>query len=318
MKALRVITPGFLTTIQDIGRTGYLAFGVPPSGAMDWFALHAANRLAGNLPDAAGLEFTLEAPELLAEADCLVAAAGRGFDLWVSGRWVGLWMAAWVRRGEVIQFSVRPEGGWGYLAVAGGIATEPVLGSRATYLRGALGGLDGRALQAGDLLPVGPVRKDCILRAGAYLSARVQPRYSELVELLAVPGPQAEAFREAGQAVFYASAYQISPASDRVGYRLTGERVTHSAGADLLSEGMAPGSVQVPADGQPIVMMSDRPTTGGYPKIATVGRASLPLLAQCQPGLGRVMFRQVSVQAAQQAYRCLLASIDEGIEYGED
>lgn len=317
--SLHVLSPGFLTTIQDPGRFGYQRFGVPPSGAMDWFALHAANHLVGNSPAAAGLEFTLQAPELAAEEDCLVAAAGCGFDLWIAGRWVGLWMAARVRRGEVIQFGARPEGGWGYLSVAGGVDTPLVLGSRSTYLRAGLGGLQGRALAAGDRLPIGALTGgDPFTRVGAYLVPRARPGYGSPVELSVVPGPQDQAFSPHGQAVFFSSTYRVSPTSDRSGYRLTGERITHQNSADLLSEGMAHGAVQVPADGQPIVMMSDRPTTGGYPKIATVARASLPLLAQCQPGSGEVRFRPVSVQDAQAAYRRLLVQVEEGISYGED
>jgi antagonist of KipI len=205
---LRVLSPGFLTTIQDLGRFDYQRFGVPPSGAMDWFALHAANRLVGNPAGAAGLEFTMQAPDLMAEEDCLVAAAGCGFDLWVAGRWVGLWMAARVRRGELIQFGVRPEGGWGYLAAAGGIDTPMVLGSRSTYVRSGLGGFEGRALRAEDRLLLGAVSvEDSLNRAGAWLAPSARLPYVSQAELAVVPGPQVEAFSSQGQAVFYGSAY---------------------------------------------------------------------------------------------------------------
>lgn len=314
---LRVITPGFLTTVQDMGRFGYQRYGVPPSGAMDWFAMQAANRLVGNARGAAGLEFTLDPPELLAEVDCLVACAGRGFDLWVAGRWVGMWYSAYVRRGEVIQLGARPGGGWGYLAVAGGIDVAPVLGARATYVRGGLGGVEGRPLKPGDRLPVGPRTAGPQAQAGAQLIPQARLAYGDDVTLDVVLGPQEDAFTSAGRAVFTGSPYQVSAASDRTGYRLVGEPIEHRGVTELLSEGMAHGAVQVPADGQPIVMMADRPTTGGYPKIATVARASLPLLAQCPPG-GSVRFRAVSVQAAREAYQRLLANMTEGIDGGDD
>ena len=310
--SLRVIDPGPLATVQDAGRFGYQQFGVPVSGAMDGYALRAANALVGNAPDAAGLEITIEGPTLGASDSHLIAVTGLGFDLRVHERAMPLWTAIFVRRGWEIQLFSRQRGGWCYLAIAGGIQTPPVLGSRATYLRGGVG---GRALQAGDVLPVGPPARPPLELAGRYLPEEKRPAYDERLTVEVIPGPQADRFTEEGRETFLSSEYKISLSSDRMGYRLEGPPVAHSAGADIISDGLAAGSVQVPASGQPIVMMSDRPTTGGYPKIATVVSADLPLLAQSPPGTGRLRFRETTVEAAQARWRDMMnglrASIDE-------
>ena len=344
--ALRVLSPGPMTTIQDLGRFGYERYGVPQSGAMDWFALRAANALVGNAPaasgpEAAGLEFVLSAPTLQAGEDCLVAAAGRGYALLVQGRRVGLWRAALVRRGEVLSFVEQDTGGWGYLAVLGGLAVPVVMGSRSTYLRGGFGGWQGRVLREEDVLPVGssmPVGSSTPVsvqtprgwkeRAGRWLPVDKRPNYAEAAHMNAahtaaariavVEGPQEEAFTSEAREAFYQATYTVSATSDRMGYRLDGPRLEHSGSAELISEPMTWGAVQVPANGLPMVMMSDRPTSGGYAKIATVARAALPLLAQAMPGSGRVQFYRVSVEEAQRAYRQMMAWIDTGIEGDED
>jgi antagonist of KipI len=263
----------------------------------------AANALVGNPPGAAGLEAALLGPVLeVAGGDgCLVAAAGRGFRLEVGGRAIPLWMAAWARCGERI--SLRAVGpGWGCLAVSGGIAVPPVMGSRSTYLRGGFGGLDGRTLQTGDVLDLGAPAAGYEL-AGQELPDELRPAYSDHPLIDVVLGPQAEAFTEAGLAAFLAGEYTLTPACDRMGFRLAGAHIGHRQGADILSEAIPLGAVQVPGDGQPIVLMADRQTTGGYAKIGVVASASLPLLVQCPPGSGSVRFRAVSVGEAQAKWR---------------
>ncbi len=312
--ALNVLAPGWLTTVQDLGRFGVQRFGVPPSGAMDPFAFRAANALVGNLPEAAGVEFSLEAPVFQADEDCLVAAAGRGFNLRVQDRRVGLWRAAWVRRGEQVHFMPEGSGGWAYLCVSGGIEAPLVMGSRSTYLRGRFGGLSGRLLQVGDRLPVGqPFVKNLYELAGRWLPPQDRPAYADAVRLGVVLGPQQEAFTAAGLETFLSGAYQVSSTSDRMGYRLAGPPVTHRASPEILSEGMVFGSVQIPPDHQPIVMMADHPTTGGYPKIATLARVSIPLLAQCPPGAGRVRFEAITADEARAAYRAQLQRLDQAL-----
>jgi antagonist of KipI len=307
MKMITILSPGFLTTVQDLGWVGYERLGVPGCGAMDRVALMAANALVGNPLGAAGLEFALLGPSLRAETDCLAAAAGRGFELEVGGRRLPAWMAAWVRRGEEIALHSADEvgdSGWGYLALSGGIDVAPVMGSRSTYLRGGFGGLEGRALQAGDGLALGSFEAESAYeRAGLELPAALRPAYSERPQIEVVAGPQTEAFSAAGLAAFFEGEYALTPACDRMGYRLAGPLIAHRASADLLSEGIALGAVQVPGDGQPIVLMADRQTAGGYPKIGVVTSASLPLLVQCPPGTGKVRFRAVPVEQAQQSWR---------------
>ena len=307
---LLVHEPGFLTTVQDLGREGCERFGVPVSGVMDRLALMMANALVGNPPGAAGLEFSLLGPVLEAAPagrtsgsgnGCLVAAAGRGFRLEIGGRDIPLWMAAWARSGEVI--ALRAAGsGWGCLAVGGGIDVPPVMGSRSTYLRGGFGGLEGRTLQAGDVLEIGTAAGGYEL-AGRELLDELRPVYSDHPLIDVVLGPQAEAFTEAGLAALLSGEYTLTPACDRMGFRLSGPQIGHQKEADILSEGIPLGAVQVPGDGQPIVLMADRQTTGGYAKIAVVASASLPLLVQCPPGGGSVHFRAVSVGEAQAKWR---------------
>ena len=228
---LRVIDPGPLTTVQDAGRFGYQQFGVPVSGAMDGYALRAANALVGNTPDAAGLEIGIEGLTLEATDSGLIAVTGVGFELRVHERVLPLWTAIFVRRGWEIQLVSRQRGGWCYLAIAGGIQTPLVLGSRATYLRGGVG---GRALRAGDALPVGHPAHPPLELAGRYLPEEKRPAYDERLTVEVIPGPQADRFTEEGREAFLSSEYQISLSSDRMGNRLEGPPVAHSAGADII------------------------------------------------------------------------------------
>jgi len=305
--SLYVLEPGFLTTVQDLGRPLGEPLGAPAGGAMDRFALMAANALVGNPPGAAVLEFALLGPSFqvgFSEAcGVLVAAAGRGFRLEVGGRAIPLWMAAWARCGETI--TLRTEGGgWGYLAVsgAGGIAVPEVLGSRSTCLRAGFGGLEGRPLQAGDLVPLSEAQASDYERAGLELPEELRPVYSDHPVIDVILGPQPDAFTPDAIESFINEEYTLTPACDRMGYRLSGPALSRRSTGELLSEGVAFGAVQVPQDGQPIVLMADRQTTGGYPKIAVGCGTSLPLLAQCPPG-GTVRFRGVSVAEAQERWR---------------
>lgn len=312
---LQILDPGFLTTVQDGGRYGYQALGVPVSGAMDWFALRAANALAGNPADAAVLEFAPGGLTLQAGSDCLLALTGRGFRLEVDGRRLPPWMAVFVRRGWLVRVTADAGAGWGYLAVAGGLALPPVLGSRATYLRGGFGGYLGRALRAGDILVPGRSADAAALiaRAGRDLQPPAFYNHSsgETASLAVIPGPQADWFTDEGLAAFYGSEYSISPLSDRMGYRLEGAAIPHRPGTgELLSEGVVFGAVQVPADGKPIILMADRQTAGGYPKPAVVATADLPALAQTPPGAGRVRFRQTTVTEAQARLREVLSAVN--------
>ena len=299
---LAVIESGFLTTIQDAGRFGWARFGVPRSGPMDWVALRAANLLVGNLADAAGLEISLTGPVLRADRELLVAICGAEFEVWVGGRPVPTWHAVYVRPGHEIRLGHRLSGARAYLAVAGGMDVPMRLNSRSTYLPGHFGGLEGRGLQVGDHLPLGALQADLAVRAGQAWPRPARPAYSPSPTVRVVMGPQDDQFAPEGLAAFLSSEYEVTRSSDRMGYRLSGAAIAHLGTAEIVSDGVVMGSVQVPGDGQPIVMMADHQTTGGYPKIATVIRADVPLLAQCLLG-DRVRFRAVSVAEA----RALLA-----------
>jgi antagonist of KipI len=282
---------------------------------MDWFALTAANYLVGNDWNAAGLECFASGSVLRAGADVMVAAAGRGFELCVDDDHFPLWTAVPVHRGQCIQLMALPDAGWGYLAVSGGINVPQVMGSYATCLRAGFGGFEGRELRAGDVLETGKVTEQTWVqgRAGRSLPAAVLPAYAETVVVQVIPGPQVERFKPDGWQAFLANEYAVSSLSDRMGYRLEGASIPMTSAADVLSEGTLPGVVQVPGNGQPVVLMADSQTTGGYAKIATVITADLPILAQCVPGRGRVRFQETTVTAAQERYRGLLRQLQQAI-----
>ena len=307
--ALEVLEGGMLTTVQDLGRYGYQRYGVPVAGAMDSFALQAANALVGNSLDEAALEITIVGPTLRATASCLIAVTGADLGLRVNGRPLPSWMAVFVRRGWIVEFGSRRMGCRAYLAVAGGIDVSLVMGSKSTYLRGGFSGVEGRALRGGDIIPIGQPTFHVPSLAGRDFPADLIPEYSDEPEVHVILGPQDDYFTAEGITTFLSSEYQVSPTSDRMGYRLQGPEIAHKGRADIISDGIALGSVQVPADKQPIVMMADRQTTGGYPKIATVISAEIPRLAQCMPGASTVTFKAITVEEAQARYRGMMRGL---------
>lgn len=281
---LEIIEPGFLTTVQDAGRFGWLRFGVPPAGPLDAAAFQAANALVHNAATAAGLEITWSGPTLRVRRDALIAVCGADFELWIGRRPVPTWYSLVMRAGEILHFGARRSGARAYLAIDGGIALPPYLGSQATYLPGGFGGLEGRALRAGDRLPLHSSNGDPFARAGRAWPMAQRPPYSAAPTLRVILGPQAEAFTAEGCATFLSAMYILSPVSDRMGARLKGPAITHAGETGIVSDGLIAGCIQVPPDGQPIIMLADHQTTGGYPKIATVIQADLPLVAQLMPG----------------------------------
>ncbi len=302
LATLEVLDPGLLTTVQDAGRKGWARYGVPPSGPLDEVAFSAANALVGNPSDAAALEITLTGPTLRVERECLIAVCGATFDVWAGMLPVPLWHAVYVRAGRIITFGTRLSGARAYLAISGGIALPSFLGSQATYLPGGFGGLDGRALRAGDRLPLGAApTPNPVQSAGRIWPVDRRPPYMLQPTLRVVLGPQDDYFTAEGVATFLDSAYQLTSEADRMGARLQGLPIAHRGPTGIVSDGVVAGSVQVPPDGQPIVMLADHQTTGGYPKIATVIRADLPLLAQCLPSDG-VRFAAVTLAEAQRAF----------------
>lgn len=308
--SLEIIEVSGLATVQDAGRTGWRKFGVPASGAMDAFAFCAANWLAGDDPNAAAIEIGMGGIALRALRDCVVSVAGVGFALSIYIWDFPLWSSYYVRGGWTIRLDKLDSGMWAYLAVSGGVQTPPTLGSASTYLRGPFGGLDGRQLQAGDVLRSGTPSRPLDDLAARTLPESARLQYSGNPILDVVMGPQERYFTDESIATFLSQEYTVSPTSDRMGYRLEGPALTHRNKTELLSEGMTTGAVQVPSNGQPIVMMADSPTTGGYPKIGTVASADLPLLAQCVPGRSKIRFRKTTVAKAQKKYRELMRGLE--------
>ncbi len=301
MKAIEVIDGGMLTTIQDLGRYGYQRYGVPTSGALDLFALRAANRLVGNDDDAAGLEVTLLGPRLRFVVPATIALTGADLAARLDGQALPRWQTVLVAAGAVLSFGEPGDGMRAYLAVAGGIDVPVVLGSRSTYTRSKLGGVEGRPLKGGDVLEVcgdRPVLLGGILR----LPEASRPDYGHEHALRVVLGPQDDRFSARGIETFLSSTYTVTPQSDRMGYRLTGAAIEHLGGPDIVSDGTPFGAVQVAGDGVPIVLLADRGTAGGYTKIATVIGPDLPRLAQATPG-DAVTFARIDLDAAYAAVR---------------
>ncbi len=281
-RALTVLRPGLLTSVQDLGRWGHQAVGVPVAGAMDTYSLRLANRLVGNAEGAAALEVTLLGPTLRAETPLVVAVAGAIFALQVDDRPVPHGTPVALAAGSVLRFLERQAGARAYLAVAGGVETPAVLGSRATHLVSRMGGLDGRALVAGDVVPVAAGATPPVSRATrSPLPLAAAPGARRLRVLL---GPQDEWFTVSSVDALFGGTFSVSSRSDRMGYRLDGPALTTKRPGELVSEPVAFGAIQVPSGGAPILLMADRQTAGGYPKIATVITADLPLAGQLAPG----------------------------------
>jgi biotin-dependent carboxylase-like uncharacterized protein len=300
---LRVLQPGLRTTVQDLGRIGAQRLGIPVSGALDPIALRAANILVGNPQAAAALEMAALGPTLEVEAESVrIAIAGGSVTVVVertdgSRREVPRLESIRLVEGDKLRIGAISGSAVAYLAIEGGLALPSFLGSLSTYVRGGFGGLDGRALIAGDRLPL-------VLSA---VVARTELRLDALdlapaTTLRVVPGPQADYFTPEAMATFLGSPYVVTREADRMGLRLEGPRLAHAKGYNIVSDGIAPGSIQVPGSGQPIVLLADRQTTGGYPKIATVISADLAALGRVLPGM-TLRFEATTVAEAQAARR---------------
>ena len=309
---LKVLRPGLCTTVQDLGRPGFQRYGVPTSGPMDEWGLRVANALVGNVPADAALEVTGIGPVVCVRGEAVLAVAGAEFALDLDGQPVPPFAAFRAREGQVLTFGACRSGVRAYLAAAGGIDVPLVMRSRSTCLAGRYGGLEGRPLREGDVLPI--LERDPAASGrpfeGRFLPRRLWPRRSSSVELRVVMGPQNHLFTPEGIATFLGSEYRVTTHADRMGYRLDGPRIAHRQGADIISDATAPGAVQVPGDGRPIVLMGDRQTTGGYTKIASVIRPDISALAQGRFG-DRVRFRKVSLAEAHAVLAVFLAELQE-------
>ncbi|MBI4673511.1 MAG: biotin-dependent carboxyltransferase [Chloroflexi bacterium] len=300
---LQILEPGILTTIQDCGRNGYQQFGVTRGGAMDVLALRAANALLGNEAGDAAIEIASSGLRARALEKCVVAVAGAPYALCVHERIAPCNAALFLRAGEVLACDAPAWGRYAYLAVHGGFDVPRVLGSRATARRDGFGGFNGRALQAGDVLRA--TRDACPMeRAGKMLSEKFARYYSSDAPLRVIWGPHAEFFDDAAREEFLRGEYHISDLSDRMGTRLKGAAIPRKED-ELLSCGVTRGAIQIPPDGQPIVLQADHQTAGGYPILATVIRADIPRLAQKRAD-ELVIFEPTTMDAAREAWRELV------------
>jgi biotin-dependent carboxylase-like uncharacterized protein len=298
MPALEVIAPGPHTTVQDLGRTGFQAIGVPTSGALDRVSLRLANALVGNAPGAPVLEMLVQGPTLRVLAHSVrVALVGCATEIEIrsqAARRVPAGRSARVERGDILRIGMLGNSVCACLAIEGGLDVPQVLGSASTYVRAGFGGLHGRRLRAGDAVPLRLAHVEA--RAERALAHDLDFGFEEPIRV--VMGPQADYFGPQAIETFLSSTYTVSPQADRMGYRLEGPALVHSRGYDIVSDGIVTGSVQVPGSGRPIVLMVDNQTTGGYPKIATVISADVPLVARRKPGR-TIRFAAVEVEEAE-------------------
>jgi len=304
--ALTVVAPGLATTVQDIGRVGFQRQGVPVSGALDRLALAAANVVVGNAPGEAAFEMLYQGAVLtLSGGTARIAVAGCGATLEIvddaGTRRIGPLETVTIGADARAKVTIAGPGIVAYLAVAGGLDLPAVMGSRATYARARIGGLHGTRLAAGDRLALSRSAAPTTPEATLSLPPFVPPAIVRVVL-----GPQDDYFTPETIQDFLSTAWRVTPASDRMGVRLDGPPLTHARGHDIVSDGIAPGAIQIPGDGRPIILLADRQTTGGYPKIATVISTDVPALGRLAPGMA-IRFEAITVAAAEDARRRLEA-----------
>ena len=303
---LRVVEPGLFTTVQDLGRPHAIASGVPPGGAMDRFAHRAANLVVGNAETDASLECTLTGPHLVAEHSCLVAVTGADFEIRVNGLSAPTWTGIFLSQGDHLTFGAQRSGGRAYVAVGGGIEGDRWLGSASTNLMAGRGGMHGRNLKTGDEIGVARAATRPAV-SGHHLPEHLRPHYGNHT-LLAIAGPHVKRLDAASRGLLFGAEFKVSREADRMGYRLDGPRLA-TAGDELLSFGLTAGAVQVPHGGQPILLMADHQTAGGYPVVATVVSASMPVAAQLVPG-DELHFSEITLERARHLRQLLAAALD--------
>ncbi|MFC1578234.1 biotin-dependent carboxyltransferase family protein [Thermodesulfobacteriota bacterium] len=300
IETLEIRSPGIMTSVQDLGRYGYGRFGVAPSGALDSFALRIANLLVGNREDQAGLETLLLGPGIKVLSDTVMAVTGGDLRPKKNKQPIEMWRSHAFKKDDILSFGNAVSGFRAYIAVAGGIGVPRVMGSRSTNLPSGFGGHHGRTLKREDILacnePRGPMRD-----TGRVFSPDWIPQYSDKWKLRVVLGPQDDHFPDDSRHAFLNCIYRMSQDSDRTGIRLEGPEILRKPDieASIISEGVIAGSIQIPGDGKPIIILGET-VTGGYRKIATVISADLPLLGQIKPGDG-IQFEVLSLDEARQA-----------------
>lgn len=303
MGQIKILSPGLMTAVQDLGRYGYQQYGVSVSGAMDLVAARLANILAGNDENEGLLEITIAGPKIEFLNDAVIAITGGNLEPLINDMPMCLNKSRAVKTGDILSFKGIKKGCRSYVAFAGGIDVPLVMGSKSTFLKAKVGGYEGRALKPGDVLNTGnpAVPLDKLLGREAsdfydYGSGRIKVRV--------VLGPQEDAFTDEGIETLLTNEYTVTNNSDRMGYTLEGAVIEHKGGADIISDGVAMGAIQVPSKGNPIIMMADRQTTGGYTKIGNVITVDLPKIAQAKPG-DAIVFEKVNLFEAQKLFKQL-------------
>ncbi|WP_223591835.1 biotin-dependent carboxyltransferase family protein [Neobacillus bataviensis] len=293
----KVIKPGLQTTVQDLGRFGYQQFGISPSGVMDPYSMQVANLLVGNPSNEAVLEATLIGPVLQALSDMTIAICGGDFSPKVDGCEVNKWKGFLIKKGQILSVGPSENGARVYISISGGIDVPIVLGSKSTFLNGGFGGFEGRALKKEDILDGNPFIK----KPFKSLPPQLVPQCKKQINVRFIPGPHLERFTKESLKVFCSEEFVITTKSNRMGLQLKGTELEHIGGPDIISDPIPFGGIQVPASGQPIILMAERQTTGGYTRIGTVISADIPLLAQAVPDTV-VQFSTVSIEEAQRLY----------------
>jgi biotin-dependent carboxylase-like uncharacterized protein len=310
--ALHILKPGLMTTVQDLGRVGFHNLGIGTSGALDPVALRVANLLVGNAPGVGALEVLYLGPTIEIEADDVrMSFVGAAAAMEIlpdasasAGARIDTMRSVLVKRGEIVRIGSLTDGAVLYVGVEGGFDIQPILGSVATNIRGGTGGWQARALVAGERLPLRLMRASQRAEARAVGIELRPPR-----RIRAIAGPQDDYFHADEIARFFGSEYTVQSGSDRVGMRLEGAAIQHAKGFNIASDATAPGSIQVPGNGQPIVLMADRQTIGGYPKIATVISADLAELGRLSIG-SKIRFERVTIETALALRRSMLSFVD--------
>ncbi|PEV58478.1 KipI antagonist [Bacillus cereus] len=309
---VEVLHAGMFTTVQDLGRSYYQQFGVSVGGAMDKNALRLINMLVGNEENEAGLEMTILGPKLLIKKTTLLAIGGVDMEPLLNGERIPLWRPILAEEGSMLCFGKVKSGCRAYVTFAGGIHIERTMGSKSTYIRAAIGGIEGRMLKKGDCFQIGTysemanrfiqdLQKDERIKTKWVISNSVLPKYKKHPKLRVIADFEYDQFTEESRKAFFTKEYKVSNYADRMGYRVEGEVLNRIEEKEILSSPVTFGTIQVPIGGQPIILMADRQTTGGYPRMGNIISVDLPLLAQLKPG-DYVSFEKITLEEAEQLY----------------
>ena len=308
MTIMKILKPGMYTTIQDVGRYNYQKSGMSVAGGMDQFSLRVANILVGNKDSESCIEATLMGPEIEFKGDTLIAITGANLVPMINNVAVNMWCGVKVSTGDVLSFGTSKDGCRSYIAIESGIDVPEVMGSKSTYVKGKVGGFHGRILKRDDEINIGNTPRSNF-KGILSLPTEFIPTYIKDNIVRVVMGPQDDYFTKEGINTFLNCSYEVTNQADRMGYRLAGTKIDHIEGADIISDGITMGSVQVPGHGAPIIMMADRQTTGGYTKIATVITPDINIVGQLKPG-DSIKFKSIDIEEAHKIYKEYMKNFD--------